>query len=722
MKKRIIAFIILVIMLAMVFSSCSLVRKNEERAANEILATVASDGITLTVSKNELLSYANYMLRQYSQYGYQPEMETFIPEILDYMINQKYLIIKGMVYLKSLDHRKDVMVANNMDIPATKPEGVLTLAERFKAIASVNKTFEEEIQGYIDEYEQEQRTRLIAEARREVEDYIENGFSVDKVELVEGSLKEEYLLNEDYDQSKIKIEIFLSKEDEEESVIMPVSSTMYDKDKAFTTELSSEEKSQKVVTKEIVVVFEEPITTADGETDYIIHKTPSVEYKIVVPRGTPEKEEEENELEGQVPDRYKALADIAEENIAEFFEHTPSRTLTIKEQEAYRQFRQAKRAMKINFDEEGLDYYYRNQFESQVLEAVRHELGLAAVEDLTNESLKQAVEQQFDVLVKKQKEEYSILTSSDDKVKKFSGSLKDGTMNLQKVYYVPLEALADEGYELKDFFAITHILFKFDEQQNSFIERDKGDRDEDELWLLRDKVAKYTKTSRSNPNYDPEFDCPKHKYNEGECIYEGDGLCPSLAFDPENLKEELFGENGIYKRISDELLAAAPKERLEIFKKYMALYNDDGGAMTSATGYLIPPEGIAHGYDGDDFPGLARKLFAENPEVGSAFLTDDNGNPYLGYAFTSYGIHLMMVSFIPFEDGAVDENGIIGIDTVLDSKGTTHRQLIKKELIENMKNKAYTDFTEEHNAEKANEAAVKNAKKMKNLLKELGIK
>ena len=302
-------------------------------------ATVASDGITL-VSKTNcfptlIICFVSIPNTAIS------EMETFIPEILDYMINQKYLIIKGMVYLKSLDHRKDVMVANNMDIPATKPEGVLTLAERFKAIASVNKTFEEEIQGYIDEYEQEQRTRLIAEARREVEDYIENGFSVDKVELVEGSLKEEYLLNEDYDQSKIKIEIFLSKEDEEESVIMPVSSTMYDKDKAFTTELSSEEKSQKVVTKEIVVVFEEPITTADGETDYIIHKTPSVEYKIVVPREHPKKRKKKTSLKVKFPTDIRLLR-ISRKKISPNSSAYPFRTLTIKEQEAYRQFRQAK--------------------------------------------------------------------------------------------------------------------------------------------------------------------------------------------------------------------------------------------------------------------------------------------------------------------------------------------------------------------------------------------
>lgn len=719
-KKRIIAFIIVVVFLAIAFSGCSLVEENEERAANETLATVTSNGITLKVTKNELLSYANYMLKQYSQYDYEPELDVFMPEVMDYMVNQKYLIIKGIVYLQSLEHRQDVLVSNNMNVPENSAEGVLTLAERYKAIATVNETFEEEIQEYIKEYEQEQITRQISEARREIENNLDDNYVVDKIELAEGSLKQEYLMNEEYDEEKIKLDVHMSKDEIKKTITLPVSSTMYEEEKAFTTELSEEEQSEKVVTKEVVVAFEEPITTDEGDTDFIIHKTEPIEYKIVIPRGTENQEEKENE--DQIPDRYKAMNEISKENKAEIFDAYPSGSLSTAKQEAYRQFRQDKRDMLINFDEDGLEYYYRNQFESQALDAVKHELGQEALDDLSQEQLQQSVEYQYSVLVQKQIEEYSIINSDKEKVKKFSEGLKDGTMNLESVYYAPLEALENEGYNLEEFFAISHILFKFDEEQNSFIEREKGNREEDELWNLKDMVSKNTQTSRSNPDYDPDYNCPKHKDNEGDCIYEGEGLCPSLAFDPDNLEEDLFGEDGIYQRISDELQAAAsPEEKLEIFKNYMALYNDDGGAMTSATGYLIPPEGIAHGYDGDDFPGLARDLFEENPEMGSAFITDSEGQR-LGYAFTSYGIHLMMVTFIPFQnDEAVDDNGIIGIDTELDIDGTTHRQLLEKEIIEDTKSNAYTEFTEENNTEKSNEAAEKDAKKFKKMLEDLGI-
>ena len=81
-----------------------------------------------------------------------------------------------------------------------------------------------------------------------------------------------------------------------------------------------------------------------------------------------------------------------------------------------------------------------------------------------------------------------------------------------------------------------------------------------------------------------------------------EGLCPSLAFDPDHLEEELFGDDGIYQTISQALSQIEDdRERLELFKDYMVLYNDDGGAMSSHTGYLITPEGIPHSYDGDDF-------------------------------------------------------------------------------------------------------------------------
>jgi hypothetical protein len=694
-----------------------LIRENKERAANEILAMVTSDGIKLTVTRNEYLAYANYLLSQYSQYGQTPDLKSFMPEILDYMINQKYLIIKSMVYLKSLPHRQDIMAGNDSDIDINSPEGVLTYAERYKAIKEVNETFEKEIENYIKEYEEEQKNIEINRAKETLSIRFKEGYSVKEIRIAQGSFKQEYLKDEKLDETKVKLEVVIEKKGVEDQIItMPVNSTMYDKEATFSTELSSEEQSQKVVTKNVILVYEEPFTDENGETDYREHKSQPFEYRVVVPRGTEKEEDEVDEEEGDVPDRYKAKDQISEENKAEYFNYNVSTTDAIKE--AYRRFRQAKKDMLINFETQGLQYYYRNQYETAVIAAAQHEIKRSAdLSQVTDEY----IEQEYRILAQRQKEEYDILSTDKEKVNKFVKSLSDGSMNLEKVYYIPLQALQNEGYDIKEFFAITHILFKFDDTQKAFIDKEKGNRDKDELKDLRWKVAQNTKTSRSNPNYDPEYDCPLHKHNEGECIYEGEGLCPSLAFDPDHLEEELFGDDGIYQTISQALSQIEDdRERLELFKDYMVLYNDDGGAMSSHTGYLITPEGIPHSYDGDDFPGLAWKLFEKNPKIGSAFVVEDD-KTYLGYAFTSYGIHLMMISFIPFKDeGSIDENGFLKIDTALDLKGTTHKELLRKQFEDRLKSDAYSAFTKE-NTPKDENFSIDN-KKFNKLLKELNLK
>lgn len=716
MKKKILAIVVLVALLASLFSGCTFIKENKERAANEILATVTSDGISLTVTRNEFLAYANYMLNQYSQYNYTPNLAELMPEILDYMINQKYLIIKGIVYLNSIPDRQAVTAAKHLGISANTPEGALTVAERYAAIKTVNETFEKEIEGYVEEYENEQKNMSISTKKEELAVLYKAGYTVTEVKTKAGSFKAQYLKDEKLDESKVFIEIYLAKGADKKTVTMPVNSTMFDEEKPFSTEITSEEQTSKVATKSVVLIYEEPYTDSEGETVYRPHKTEPFEYSVVTPRGTEPEEEEENKLEGDVKDRYKSDTEIAAENKANLFDYNISSTAALKE--AYRQFRQAKKNMLINFDNDGLAYYYRNQYESAVLSAVKHEITRATDTSAVNAA---AVNAEYALLVARQKEEYDILETNAQKVSKFAKSIVDGTMKLDTTYYIPVDAIAAEGYDLTEFFAIAHVLFKFDKAQTDFINKEKGDRKDEELKALRYDVAKLTVTSRSNPNYDPEYKCPLHSDNEGECNYTGEGICPALAFDPDHLEDKLFGAGGIYEEMTAALEAAAtPEAKLNIFKNYMTLYNDDGGAMTAAAGYMIAPEGIAHSYDGNDFPNLGRELFANSAQVGSAFLGGGE-DAYLGYAFTSYGIHLMMISFVPFGNNEVSAEGVFSIDAALDIKGNTHRDAIEKKLIETLQNNAYTQFTKTNGAEKAKAAAQKDAKKFAKLLKDLGV-
>lgn len=719
MGKKLIVFILLIAIIASISVGCTFFNENEERAANEVLATVESDGITLTVTKNELLAYVNYMAQQYSQYQQTPDYETMIPEVLDYMINQKYLVIKGMVYLKSIEDRQACMVANNKNVDANTPEGVLTLAERYNAIKTANETFQEEIEGYISDYREEQKNLEISKAKDNLASLYDEGYTVSSISIAEGSFKEEYVKDEELDDLKVYLNINLIKDDDTETVVIPVSDSMYDEDNKFSTEISSEDSTKKVVTKEVVITYDEPISTNDeGETEYETHKSEPVSYNVVTPRGTETVEEEENELEGDVPDRYKLDSEIADENKADYFDYNVNTTSEMKD--AYRQFREAKKNMLINFEKDGLNYYYKSQYENAIISAVKHEISRSIDSSVVTDEM---IEAEYAILVERQKEEYNVLTTDEAKVNKFAKDIvESSSLNLESTYYIPVASIDAEGYELDEFVGIAHILFKFDEEQNAFIDKEGNAMDEDALRNLKWQVSQSITTDRSNPDYDPDYECPLHSNNEGECNYEGDGICPALAFDPDKLGVSLFGENGIYNQISTALEnATTNEEKIQIFKEFMVQYNDDGGAMKTDTGYMVAPEGIAHSYDGDDFPGLAWNLLDENATAGSAFLTDEDNNQYLGYCFTSYGLHLMMITFIPFEDAnAVAEDGTLNIDTALDMKGNSHRELLREKLIEDIQDKAYDEFTEQNDKDAALENATKNTKKFKKLMKNFG--
>ncbi len=710
MKKKVIALIILIVLMASFASGCNLIRENKERKSNEVLATISSDGITLNITRNEYLAYTNYMVSQYSQYGSTPDLKSLLPEIMDYMINQKYLIIKAMVYLQKIPDRKDYMASNLAGVDPNTPEGVLTFAERYNAIKEVNDGFKKEIDRYITEYEQEKKNMDISKAREDIDAYIKKGYTIQKdgVKIEEGSFKEEYLKDERIDDTKVKISVTLINEDNDiQKIIMPVNEAMYDEDAAFSTEISQEEEQNKVVERKVILIYEEPIIV-DGETDYKVYKTEPYEYRVVIPRKTEKKDEKININVGTIVDRYKSLDEISKENKVEYFDYNLSTTPAIKE--AYRQFRQAKKDMLINFEADGLNYYYRNQFENAVLEALRHELSRATdVMQLTDKFL----EDEYEVLFNRQKEKYDLLSTDKAKVDEFVSKLGDGSLNLEEVYYVPVEAIVNEGYNLKEFFAVAHILFKFNDEQIQFLDSEKGDRDQDDLDELRWLVAQDIKTSRSNPNYDPDY--------EGDCEdYDGEGICPKLAFDPQNLEEYLFkGEDSIHNAISNAISDASPEDRLRLFKDYMALYNDDGGAIQSDTGYLITPEGVLKRWD-SAFDALAWELISQNLEIGDPFITKD-GNKTLGHCLSSYGLHLMVISFKPFEDDdAVSETGMFNIDAAIDSKGTTHRQLIAQNLAQELRNKEYTKFSRDKEPNDKDFSI--NDKKFNKLLKELGLK
>lgn len=716
MKKKIIALVILVAVVAVCFSGCTFIKKNEERQSNEVLAVISDKGFTLTITRNELLTYVNYMLNQYSQYGYTPDYTTLVPDVFDYLISQKYLVIVAMDYLKNHTDRKGLMAGENIaGLDLTTPEGILTVGERYAAIKTVNDTFESEIDTFVADYEKERRTALISEREDEIEAYLADGYEVDSVYIKEGSYKDEYLTGQTLDESKVFLVVALTKGEDKKEVDLPYSTSLDVTDFTFSTEADS--SAGTVVEKSIKLKYDEAALNDDGETEYVTHTSDPVEYKLVKPRGTEAKEEEEvDPAVGSVANRYKKLSEIDADERYGLFDYNAGNTAALKE--AYRQFRQSKKNMLINFDTNGLAYYYDSQYESAIISAFEHELTKTSASKVTDAMIKA----EYDVLLARQAEEYSVLTDKE-KVDKFVAAIKgSNNINLESTYYIPVDAILAEGYKMSDFFAIAHILFKFNDQQSTFITTEGAGRSDEAIKELRELTSKYITTNRSNPDYDAEFECPFHSDldTEAECTKpDGTAICPAIAYDPDGAGLKLFGEGGdegIFEEISRVLDALPMEERFDVFKKYMSLYNDDGGALASTTGYFIPPEGIAHSYDGDDFPNLARALLAESATVGNTFV---NGS--LGYAFTTYGLHIMAISFMPFADAASYADNALAINAELNLAGDTHYSIIKKTLEESEKKKAYNEYVASYTREQALEKATKDEGRFKKLLKDLGL-
>ncbi len=774
-RQRIFLLALAVILLcSMLLTSCTFVRVNEERQANEVLATVSLDyqgqTLSLTVTRNELLSYVNYLINLYSQYQMQYDVKDLLTGGLDGLINQKYLILEGMVYLMGLDGRKDLMYLNTDEYKAiygTKivPEGVLTVAERYKSIADTNKTFTDSIKSYVTTYENEQREIILSTAKEKLNAYYQEGYTVDTVDIYnydaenetynEGLYEDSFIAvsssdgsaTSETDYNKIYLKITLKKSGADNmSVYYPVSSSaVTSADKDLTT-LTTEEliayknsaayKSNHITLKTVSVTYDEPVKEEGSEEFTYKTHTAKADYTLVTPRtayAEKEAEDTRNEQtkfnEGDVPFRYTALDanDDAQRKIIEdgqIFKHTLTTYASDAEKDAYRQFREAKKEQLIGFDANntkdpynGLSYYYSSSFESAVLEAVKHEITKKALTDTPITDAQ--IQKEYDTFVAKQKEEYDVL-SKKKQVEKFAEIIKT---DLTKCYYVPIDALLNSDFEYDgttytyatngvdgkvtiNMFYIAHVLFKWTTDVSDGFKNLIEDRTDEEVKQIKTQFVQYLTTNKSKIAY----------ATEGEI----DGVSAlEAAFEVEEA-------NGNIKTFLAEVIIAQleadlneSEDPLQTFKDYMCLYNDDGGKMNSALGYFVAMGDIAHSYDGDDFPNMAKDLYLS---LLNANVNPNNAKSISEYAFTSYGLHIEYISFAPFYDINLTDKNALGLNFKLDLDGNTFYKTIKTSLEDTVESNVYSEWTGQFKNEEIKENhAQKNEKKMKQLIKDLNL-
>jgi hypothetical protein len=380
------------------------------------------------------------------------------------------------------------------------------------------------------------------------------------------------------------------------------------------------------------------------------------EEETVEPRVQPTKEEEEeDEANIVVPDKF--FTTIAAEIAA-----MPTATTEEKELKkvAVEALRRINKSLADTYRD--YDYYYSNQLLTQVIERYKDEYK-ATLEDPTEAEI-----------LARYNEMLASNISSFATDGNYATALDSG--DYEKVIYHPGYSVNDE----KGYFYVMNILMKFSDEQSDMLAKftDSEVANEDAIKVYRDYLATLIKVNVSNTEYDSEI---------GETE-------DNKMYDRENIAvDTILGE------MEAELNAATTvAERIEIFKKWTYLVNDDPGAFTAISdgkpGYLVTPEGVKSSYV-TEFTDLARSLSA----VGEGAYGLNAGQ--LSYCVTDYGIHVMLVSYYPFDyaNKAGQDPLLIMVDTenrniltlnyVVDIvKGTTLREyitdILKEEKATNM--------------------------------------
>ena len=520
-KRNVLLLLSLMLICIVALSACSLVSVNEERQANRIMATVTVDlaekydgiknvmgndwdyTVSLDINRRELISTVNYtlnyMAQLYAQLGstYDYDVEAVMDAGLDNLISQKYRVIcaMGELLLKSKETgRYDALYCLTDEYKAIYgkklvPEGVLTIAERYNAIGTVNGQFESQIESLTDETTNEERDNEKNEANTQIGGYYNDGYFVKRVEVAykdtDGTFKdglyktivvktekseqtsssssseekEEVVL----DYTKVYVKVTLSASGKEDKVVYtPVEEVNLKTEKDENTPTKKYHTAMKATVSYAGRVYAE--VTEENDSGYNIESFTSkpVSFEVVEPRSaySANTEEETKTLDTLRYTKASTWSDTANltDEMKEFkkdiFVSQPESYASNLEKDAYRQLRNTFKSSNIGYEETdpgkesinyisykyygGLKYYYDSQFTSEVLSAKEYELTDSI--KATNED----VLSEYEALVLKDKANYEGL-SHTAQVEKFFSTISS---DLSTAYYVPIEALTSVSYEI----------------------------------------------------------------------------------------------------------------------------------------------------------------------------------------------------------------------------------------------------------------------------------
>lgn len=327
----------------------------------------------------------------------------------------------------------------------------------------------------------------------------------------------------------------------------------------------------------------------------------------------------------------------------------------------WKALKEAKRRLEkqMNTNYRSYDYYYLVQLKSQAVTAYEDTLSDAVT--VSNDD----ITAKYNELLASQKEALIVGTGKYKDIANGSG------INTQIIH-----EQNGEGY-----FYVQNILFKLtDDLTKEYDEFDKmGTANEEALAeykrLLCDKIGVWV----SNVEYDKDAKCEEEECNCVQCSnYKGDapGICTDINCECKAcrahrfINDEFAATNSLTKAADGSLnvwdvinvakaeidAAANAKDKLETFRKWAYMCNEDDGAFSAykdgKMGYMLGKESSDYV---ESFTALSRALAGYTTETsGEGWSSVGTGVGAYGYCYTTYGIHLVMLTGYACDSSATD--------------------------------------------------------------------
>lgn len=720
MKKTIVATLLVIVLVAAMLTGCTFIKTNEQRQLEQTLITVEKGGLSLSVTQMELIDNINSTVYNYVQAGL--SVEQAVNYVIEGRVQSKLLVIEAMHYLPTIDARKRAQKSATV----TTAQDALTWAEYYEAVIAVNNQIQSSIDGFVEEFEDNQRKTEVTNASKD---------NVEKIEIDSG-LKEEYIVGEELDLKDLKLRIVYK--DGTETVI-PVISSMVD------TEFSSENAGDfelilalDVNVEKDGVIETEKIKTENGK--YTVKAAPTVKTSTLEENENPHSHSSAyiDKIRYMTYDELKVWVTGNEAKKYDYnngkglpekinLDEMPSANMSAAEKDAWRRLKS-----NLSTSYRTPEYYYASNYESQVLEALQHELyAKVDAEIAADADFDASVLEQFTALADNDKIKYERMTA-EERRKAF---VKAISSSLESLYFCPSVDNVNEYYYVQ------HILLKFDDETFNFIKANNLDpvNDKDAYAALISRL----KVREANPLYDAKYECAGNHFDEdgnyiahpdgcefdaeeyielGKSKYQymvdhrdGDYYCPSVAYLPNEI-----AATEVLNELSDALAAANndSKKLKETFEWFIYRFSDvNSGSFNNDLGYLITPD-KADSTLVDGFYAFGKLLGAQaqyNAEnegiytVDTAALKNDdkfkamteyvmdytsaNSNKLqfvVGSDNSSYaGIHIMMLQKVPFTT-AEEWNA----QSTTNSAGSkTVSQALKDGIISSRRSEAYSNYT-----------------------------